>query len=181
MMDVAVAYNRFQFLGEEFLTWLWFVIATDPKLAVQYDPDFVGLEVGNRMVLENKRHETTERVTIKGDDARLEEGIMALRKGAMVSEINLVYRQADLKWQFTVKGESLNISALNIPHSGLPESDEDLEGVVLERADLYERAIQLVENLFRHFIKLRIATAWQKNTRAAIRKWILSNESIGLR
>jgi len=77
MMDVAVAYNRFKFIGEEFLTWLWFVIATDPKLAVKYDPDFVALEVGNRMVLENKRKESAERVTIKGDGASLEEGMMA--------------------------------------------------------------------------------------------------------
>ena len=30
MLDVAVAYNRFKFLGEEFLTWLWFVIDQDP-------------------------------------------------------------------------------------------------------------------------------------------------------
>ncbi len=173
-MDVAVAYNRFKFIGEEFLTWLWFVIATDPKLALKYDPDFVGLEVGNRMVLENKRKESDERVTIKGDGASLEEGILALRKGAMVIEINLVYRCAELRWQFTVKGESLNISSLSIPHSGLPESDEDLEGIVLERADLYDRAIKLLENLFRHFIKLRISSTWKNKTRAAIGQWIQS-------
>ncbi len=174
MMDVAVAYNRFKFIGEEFLTWLWFVIATDPKLAVKYDPDFVALEVGNRMVLENTRKESAERVTIKGDGASLEEGMMALQKGALVSELNLVYRSAELKWQFSVKGESLNISALSIPHSGLPESDEDLDGVVLERADLYERAIKLLEGLFGHFIKLRISSTWQNKTRSAIRNWIQS-------
>ena len=29
MLDIAVAYNRYKFLGNEFLTWLWFMIETD--------------------------------------------------------------------------------------------------------------------------------------------------------
>ena len=172
MMDVAVAYNRFKFVGEEFLTWLWFVIATDPKLPVKYDPDFVALEVGNRIVLENHRREATERITIKGDGASLEEGILALQKGAMVAELNLVYHAAENRWQFSIKGESLNISSFSIPPSAQPESDEDMEGIVLERVYMYERAVKLMESLFSHFIKLRISNSWPNSTVGSIRKWI---------
>ena len=43
MLDVAVAYNRYQFLGEEFLTWLWYVIEKDQNLINNFDNDFVSL------------------------------------------------------------------------------------------------------------------------------------------
>ena len=54
MLDVAVAYNRYQFLGEEFLTWLWFVIEQDPSILRKADSDLTSFEIGNRIVLEKK-------------------------------------------------------------------------------------------------------------------------------
>jgi len=174
MLDVTVAYNRYKFLGEEFLTWLWFVIEKDQNLIKNFDQNFVALEVGNRIVFENRRKESEERITIKGDGASLEEGILALKKGALVTELNMVYRSSELRWQFTVKGESLNISSLNIPVTGLPESTEDIEGVVLEKIFLYDNILKLLENLFTHFVKLRVSNTWQSKVVSLIRNWIQS-------
>ena len=108
MLDVAVSYNRYKFLGHEFLTWLWFLMEKDPSALKGLEPDLVSLEVGNRIVLENKINGSVESITIEGDDAGLEEGILALRKGAVVTEMNLHYQSGELKWQFTLKGESFN-------------------------------------------------------------------------
>ena len=175
MLDVAVAYSRYQFLGEEFLTWLWFVIEKNQDLIKNFDQNFVALEVGNRVAFENRRKESAERVTIKGEGASLEEGILALKKGAMVTELNVVYKSAELTWQFTLKGESLNISSLSIPSTGSPESDEDIEGLVLEKIFLYDKALQLLEKLYNHFSKLRVSDSWQSKETPLIRKWIQSS------
>ncbi|MEJ2167881.1 MAG: hypothetical protein P8X90_20345 [Desulfobacterales bacterium] len=172
MLDVAVAYNRYQFLGEEFLTWLWFIIEKNQDLMNNFDKDFLALEVGNRIVLENRRKEAAERLTIKGDDASLEEGIIALKKGALVTELNLVYKSSELTWQFTLKGESLNISSLSIPSTGAAESEEDLEGIVLEKIFLFDKILNILENLFSHFAKLRISDIWQAKELPHIKKWI---------
>jgi hypothetical protein len=174
MLDVAVAYNRYKFIGEEFLTWLWYVIEKNQNLLQKFDPDFVALEVGNRIVFENRRKESAERITIKGEGAGLEEGVLALKNGALVTELNIVYRSVELKWQFTLKGESLNISGLNIPQPDSPESDEDLEGYVLEKLFLYDKCLKFFNNLFTHFIKLRISNDWQNKEIGTIRKWIQS-------
>ena len=176
MLDVAVAYSRYQFLGEEFLTWLWFTIDKNQTLFKNFDPDFVALEVGNRVVFENRRKESVERITIKGDGASLEEGILALKKGALVTEINIVYKSAELMWQFTLKGESLNISTLSIPQTGSAESGEDIEGVVLEKIFLYDKALQLLEKLYSYFSKLRVSDTWHSQESSLIRKWIQSTE-----
>jgi len=175
MLDIAVAYNRYKFLGEEFLTWLWYVIEKNQNLLKGFDPDFVGLEVGNRIVFENRRKESAERITIKGEGAGLEEGVLALKNGALVTELNMVYRSAELVWQFTLKGESLNISSLSIPQTDLPESEEDLEGYVLEKLFLYDKLLQFFKNLFAHFVKLRISNNWHGKETASIRKWIQSS------
>ena len=176
MLDVAVAYSRYQFIGEEFLTWLWFVIEKNQNLIKNFDPDFVALEVGNRVVFENRRKESAERITIKGDGASLEEGIIALKKGALVTELNIVYKSAELMWQFTLKGESLNISTLSVPQTGSAESNEDIEGVVLEKIFLCDKAVQLLEKIFAHFAKLRVSDTWLSKEISLIRTWIQSSE-----
>ena len=75
MLDVAIAYNRYRFLGNEFLTWLWYTLENHSAQLSEIDADLSALQIGNRMVVENRRNEGLETITIKGDDAGLEEGL----------------------------------------------------------------------------------------------------------
>lgn len=177
MLDVAVSYNRYKFLGYEFLTWLWFVMEKQPEALRETDPELVSLEIGNRIVLENHRNNTEESITIKGDQAGLEEGTLALRKGAVVTELNLVYKSGDHEWRFSVKGESLHLSGIKTPQTGPVENKEDMEGALLEKLFLYEKALALIHNLYKLFIRLRLAPKWENEVIPQIRKWILSQQS----
>ena len=172
MLDVAVAYKRFKFLGDEFLTWLWFVIDQDSSILKKMDPELTSLEIGNRIVLKKRNKKAAERITIKGEDADLDEAMLALKKGAMVAEFNLIYRSAQQKWQFTLKGESLNLSSLKTPQIAPPESQDDLAAVVLEKIFLYDTILQFLEKLYKYFIKLRISNNWQGREIGLIKKWI---------
>jgi hypothetical protein len=175
MLDIAVAYNRFKFLGDEFLTWLWFVVEQDPVILRNADPDLSSFEIGNRIVLEKKQKDAFERITIKGEDAGLEEAKVALQNGALVSELNLIYRSGQQKWQFTLKGESLNLSSLKTPKIAVPQSPEEVEGSVLEKIYLYDKILQFLEKLYKRFIKLRIYSRWQSHEIYLIKKWLNSN------
>ena len=176
MLDTAVAYRRYQFIGDEFLTWLWFTIETDTPMLRRIDKELASLEIGSRMMLENRyRKDSGETVTIKGEEANMDEGLLALKKGAMVAEANLVYRSGDHEWRFNLKGESLNFSSLKVPETAKIETKEDIEGAILEKAYLFEKIILLINNLYRHFIKLRVSNEWAAKTVPAIRKWIVSS------
>ena len=172
MLDVAIAYNRYRFLGNEFLTWLWYMLENRSAQLVEIDADLSSLEIGNRMVLENGRSEGLETITIKGDDAGLEEGLLALKKGALVTEMNLIYRSGDNTWQFNLKGESLNISSFKTPETAVTQTKEDIEGAVLEKIYLYEKLIIFVEGVFRHFVRLRVSEEWDKNVITQLKQWI---------
>lgn len=175
MLDIAVAYRRYQFIGDEFLTWLWYIIENDTPLLGRIDNALAALEIGSRMVLENRyRKDSGETVTIKGEEANMDEGLLALKKGAMVAEVNLVYRSGDHEWRFTLKGESLNVSNLKVPETGKIETREDIEGAVIEKGYQCEKVINLINGLFVHFIKLRVSNAWSAKTVPAIRKWIVT-------
>jgi hypothetical protein len=172
MLDIAVAYNKYKFLGYEFLTWLWFSIDTDQQQLFEgMDGDSL-LQIGNRMVLERGLEDAVEKITIKGDDAGLEEGMMALKKGAMVTEVHLSYRKDGLTWSFNIKGESLNLSSLKLPETGVLENKEDAEGVVLERIYMYEQIIVGVTAFFNRFINLRLSDTWETTHVQQIKKWI---------
>jgi hypothetical protein len=176
MLDISFAYSRYKFLGNEFLTWLWFIMDRDNEILKQLEKDLVFLHIGNRIVLENKINDAVEIITILGDDAGLEEGIISLRKGAVVTEINLLYKSGDNEWRFTIKGESMNISNLKIPETAIVETSEDIEGMVLEKTYLYEKITNLIDNLFNSFIKLRVSVSWRESIVPEIRKWIYSEE-----
>jgi hypothetical protein len=172
MLDVAIAFNRYKFLGFEFLTWLWFLMDQDHKKIKKLVPDLVSLQIGNRIVLENQRNETVETITIKGDDAGLEEGILSLKKGAVVTELNLSYKAGDQNWQFTVKGESLNISNLKTPETAPIETKEDIEGALIEKSYLYNQVLQLIDKLFTHFIQTRVSNNWTQTVVPKLKQWI---------
>jgi hypothetical protein len=176
MIDVAHAYRRYQFLGDEFLTWLWYVIDNRFDRLQSLDPDLVSLHIGNRMVLQNRKpNEGIETITIKGDHADLDEAVLAVKKGAMVAEIHLIYATGDHEWTFTLKGESLNISNLKTPESTPRESADEMEGTVIDRLYFIERITRLVHGLFQRFIRIRITDNWQQTELPAIRKWIIAH------
>jgi len=172
MLDVSVAYNRYKFLGHEFLTWLWFMIETDKETLLDADAELEDMYIGNRIVLANSSHNRDEIITIKGDDAGLEEGVIALQKGAKVTEINFVAKAQEKEWRFNVKGESLNIGNLKTPETGRIESAEDIEGAVLEKIYLYEKVVNLTNQLFQQFIKSRVSSEWEKTVVKNMSRWI---------
>lgn len=172
MLDVAVAYNRYQFVGNEFLTWLWFMIDSHPHDLNAVDAEMTSLNVGNRIVLENALNDASEIITIKGDDAGLEEGLLSLRKGATVVELNLIYKALNQEWQFTLKGENLSFYGLKVPQTGPIETGDEIDGMILEKAYLYEKAVTLVNHLFNFFLKQRCSVQWRQATVPEIKKWI---------
>ena len=148
---------------------------------IEKDPGFLKkiigeegyLEIGNRMVFENRSgNNVMESVTIKGDDAGLEEGILSLKKGAMVTELNLSYRSGERRWQFTVRGESFHITHIKIPDNEKEGPEPEAEIVVLEKAALCEKIFIVMDKLYEKFIKIRISERWEKETLPKMRRWI---------
>ena len=177
MLDIAVAFNRYRFLGNEFLTWLWFCIENDMETISSCDDQFVDLAVGNRMVLENTLANGKENITIKGDAAGFEEAVMALGKGALITDLQLVYKSSTITWTFAIKGESISFSGVKLPETGPMESGEDMEGLVLEKIYLHEKPLDLIDKLYQAFTKVRLSDKWNLEILPAMKKWLSHNDA----
>lgn len=175
MLDIAVAYNQYKFIGHEFLTWLWYAIDTsqDDLFKDETGVPFVFI-IGNRIVCENiVEDNTVESVTIKGDNAGLEEGLTALKKGSIVTEMSLSLMYLDQTWEFNLKAENLHFTGLKHPATEKVQKKEDMEGALLEKIYLFGKAVEIVDSAFKAFIRLRLSNTW-KSVTADIRKWIES-------
>ena len=172
MLDVSISYNRYKFLGHEFLTWLWFIMEEDQDRFHHIEKELIFLTIDNRIVLENTRHEAVERIIINGDEADLEEGKLCLRKGGLVTELNFSCKSGNIGFKFNLKGESLTLSAIKVSETGAIEQEEDLDGAVLEKIFLCEKVVHLIETLYFQFVKLRLSTSWHKTIVPLVKKWI---------
>jgi hypothetical protein len=174
MLDIAVAYNKYKFVGHEFLTWLWYMMENEPEKLAETEPEIQSIAIGNRIVFESRnQNDAVEVITIKGDEADLAEGIISLKKGATVSEMNLVITMNDSQWRFGIKGENLAPASLKVPETGNIENmEEEEDGAVLEKLFLCEKAVNVMDEIYRMFIKLRISEDWSRKTVPSIQKWI---------
>ncbi|MCF8091767.1 MAG: hypothetical protein K9K21_01785 [Desulfotignum sp.] len=178
MLDIATAYNKYGFLGNEFLTWLWFIVETDQDITrITASKEPITLEIGNSLVLENTLGDKSkEKITIKGDQAGLEEGTTALKKGAKVTEMNLVCTLGqEEEYKFTIKGESFNITGLKTPTAGRDGSDDEIEGLVLEKSLLLFRITQVIDTLFIKYLEQRISDDWKNKGFSQMRTWIYND------
>src|SRR3989339_740328 len=153
MLDASISYYRYAFLGCEFLTWVWYSISSSGINKFLQKGD--SLEIGNKIVLERKLQDFFEKITIKGKDADLEEGIISLKKGAVVKEINLLYKSGDKEWFFTVSGENLSLSNIKTPDIGFIETKNDVDGFASEKIFLFTVICSLLVNLFKILLNLR--------------------------
>ena len=174
MLDIAVSYNKYKFLGNEFLTWLWYVVENEiniMELTGIKDKHLV-LETGNSIVLENIRgDDTLEKISIKGDDAGLEEGTLALKKGAVVTDINLFLKIDENEYKFNIKGESMNLTGLKTPPIEKSADEDQIEGAILEKTYLCIQVFKVIDTLFSVFVRKRISEEWKTVDLPAIRKW----------
>jgi hypothetical protein len=169
MIDPSISYYRYAFLGCEFLTWLWYSVSTSEINKILKNNDF--LEIGNKIVLERKTGDSVEKITIKGKDADLEEGMISLKKGSVVKELSLLYKSGDKEWFFIVAGESLSLSNIKTPDTGFIETKNDIDGFVTEKIFLYNSIYSLLDDLYKNFIKLRVSEKW-KAVSSDMKKWI---------
>ncbi len=170
MFDISLSYNRYGFLGCEFLLWLWFC-SNNSGLYKLFDNKNEALEIGNKIILEKKNNSSFEKITIKGEEADLEEAMISLKKGAIVKELNFLYKKENKEWRFTITGENLCFTNLKIPDVGFIETKKDIEGFVVEKIYSYNLIFCLIDDLYNKYILLRISDEW-KHIVFDIKKWM---------
>lgn len=188
-MDLLELINQKAFLGQEFLTWLWYVSEEEEPPALP-DGRRVRLQLGDRLVLGPAQGAEGARITVRGQESSLAEAREGLRRGKLVDSLRLGIELEGEEYWLNLSATELAVSSLKLPPVAPAEdplrpppppspqaggeAEQGLgaaEGLVLERVALIANALAAVEGLFAAFLARRLDREAAAELLASLRDW----------
>lgn len=164
-MDLVDLIASRQFLGGEFLVWLWYHCETrDGRFDL---PGFgsVLLSFEDQLVLDTFLAETEQSRLTGGAPTQSEEAKTALRAGKRVSKAKLRFLHNEQEWVFTVSAADFAFTSVKVP-AVLGREDDRLS----ERISLIEDLSELWQTLYSVFLTERLGEEWEM-ARQGIAEW----------
>lgn len=162
-------------LGQEFLTWLWYKSEVQQGLFTDKTGREFALFMEQRIVVQGGEGDSLETATVTGPMSELREARLGLVTGKKVTRSMIrIERDADT-WQFTIKAEDFSLNSLKTPYQEKPEADDEPDALLLEKIFLVEACLEIMDNLYVEFMRLRLTRhAWEEEM-ARIRAWMKEN------
>lgn len=170
-MNLIERVKQTEFLGREFLTWLWFRSESQEGVFDLAELGTVEILFEGRMTLESDGEEQGNKVTCAGAGTRLNEARFALTRGKTVTQVSLRLIKGDDEWSFSLDAAWLNLSGLKVPKV-MQDAREDADGLFYERMFLIEQPLAVANALFEEFIRLRVSPEWEQDELPALKEWI---------
>jgi len=162
------------FLGNEFLLWLWWHIETNEGAVACGGSGNGGS--GASMYLAMDKALDMEcawgvggKQSLRGEGpARLREAGEALRMGKWPRKTGLLLSDGEHQWELTLQGDRLAVASASMPEVPDAESPRELTEA---RLQLVRRLADAVDGLYHAFLSERTASGWP-GKRDAIGQWI---------
>lgn len=162
------------FLGNEFLLWLWHEADHRNGTIKVEGGGEVAILVDKTLDLDCS-YGQTGRDMLKGDGpGRMPEAMDGLRSGKVPRKVGLVLDINRHQYALTLGGESLAVNGLQIPE--IEEADTP-RVVFEERVTLLRDFCGGLDDLFAAFLKLRVGGSWESHS-AQIKKWIKAQPQV---
>ena len=174
-MDLVDLIAEKRFLGQEFLTWLWY--KSDERGGTIFLPSAgdILLVFEKHLLLEYGEGESFEKLICQGLQAELQEARTGLAMGKKLEQARILLRRGDYEWKFTLKGSMLEYRSVRLPKTmSQAEESEDaaaVEAKLLDRIGLIDELVRTIDELFRMFLVLRTGSDWPREL-GHIREWI---------
>jgi len=159
------------FLGNEFLLWLWHVLDTESDTLRLADDSDVALMFARSLVLECPRGQTGRESIVSDGPTRLPEARRAIQAGKLPRKAGLSLVRHDRQYDLTLQAESLAISGAKLPDLEEEEERARLE----ERITLLRHLLETLDLLYDAFGRRRAGGDWAKDL-AKMQKWLTAEE-----
>jgi hypothetical protein len=156
------------FLGNEFLLWLWYEADHKTGVIKTDDSGDVAILLDKSLDLDCT-YGQTGRDTLKGDGpGRMPEALDALRSGKVPRKVGLVLDMNGNQYALSLAGESLAVNGLVIPEV---EEADGPRTIFEERITLLRDFCKGLDALYGTFLKHRAGGSWETHG-GHIKKWI---------
>jgi hypothetical protein len=159
-----------EFIGREFLVWLWFKSETGEGSFPLGAAGSAEIRFDDRIVLQPDQEDREEKVICLGDTSRSREARFALAECKTITEAKIRLISGDSEWSFILDSTWLNFKSFKTPRV-VQDDKEDPEGLFYEKFYLIEQAVSAMDAIFSSFIKLRLSTDWEVRELPALVQW----------
>jgi hypothetical protein len=160
------------FLGNEFLLWLWHEADSRTGIITTQDAGDVTIYIDRSLDLDCS-YGQTGRDTLKGDGpSRMPEARDALRSGKVPRKAGMIIDAGRQQYTFTLNPEQMSLGSAKLPEV------EDADGpraLFEERVTLLRDLCAGLDGLFDAFLKVRGSGAWEGHVNG-MRRWIMQPE-----
>jgi hypothetical protein len=161
------------FLGNEFLLWLWYytdVVSDTVELA---DNSEVTVMLARSLTLECPRGQTGHETISHDGPTRLPEARRAIQSGKLPRKAGLTLVRHDQQYELAVHAETLAVGSAKLPNP--PEDVTDARAKLDERANQIRSLIETLDLLYDAFGKRRFGKEWESEL-AGMQKWLKREE-----
>lgn len=174
-MDLVDLIAEKKFLGQEFLTWLWFKSEERGGMVELPGSGDIVIVFEKHMLLEFGEGQAFEKIVCQGLQAELNEARTGLRMGKKLEQARIQLAQGDYEWHLTLKASLFEFRSVKPPKTILAGDEGDdpaaAEGRILERIGLLETAARIIDELFRLFLQIRVSREWPAELEK-LKNWI---------
>jgi len=170
-MDATGEIRQKEFLGREFLTWLWFRSEAGGGDFELPGGRSLRLSTAGRLVLASDPEEHASTVVWTGEADAQREARVALAEGKKLVEARFEIEMEGDRWLFTLDAAWLNLKSVRTPKVER-DGREDAAGALLEKVHRVRMLEDAVDGLAELFLKRRVTAAWSAEELPALRKWV---------
>lgn len=159
--------NTRDFLGNEFLLWLWFFLETQGEEVPLSDGSTAQVTLARTLSLECPRGQTGKESISSDGPTRLPEAHRAIQVGKLPRKVGLLLARHDQPYELTLQAETLAITGARLPAAEGEEERARLEN----RIGQIRHLLETMDLLYQAFVQRRLSDDWGKEL-ARIRKWL---------
>ena len=159
------------FLGNEFLLWLWYVLDAESDTLVLADESEVAVMLARSLTLECPRGQTGRESITSDGPTRLPEARRAIQAGKLPRKAGLTLVRHDRQYELALHAETLAVAGAKLP---APEAEEE-RAVLEERVDLLRHLLETLDLLYDAFGRVRFGEGWPKEL-TRMQRWLQRDE-----
>ncbi len=159
------------FLGNEFLMWLWYQLDSESDTIALSDKSEAAVMLARTLTLECPRAQTGKETIQSDGPTRLPEARRAIQSGKLPRKAGLIVVRHDNQYEFTLQAETLAVAGAKLP---APEEGDE-RARLEERVSLLRGFLETLDLLYDAFATVRLSENWSKEL-AKIQKWLAREE-----
>jgi hypothetical protein len=161
------------FLGNEFLLWLWYFTDVESDTLKLADDSEVTVMLARSLTLECPRGQTGHETISHEGPTRLPEARRAIQSGKLPRKVGLTMVRHDQQYELAIHAETLAIASAKMP--ALPEDVTEARAKLEERATQIRSLLETLDLLYDAFGKKRFGKEWESEL-TAMQKWLRRDE-----